>query len=130
MALTKDLPVFAVANKLLADLFVVTSHIPRAYRYTIGEKLTEGMLDVLNLIYRANSSAVKTPHLHEARERLERVRIVWRMTHDLRLAGIKRFVNISQQIEEVSKQLAGWERVQRQREAKNEQLDLFFNTEV
>jgi hypothetical protein len=130
MALTKDLPVFAAANNLLANLYVFIAHMPRTYRYSIGEQLSKGMLDVMEHIYCANSSTVKTPHLKTARERLERVRIVWRMTHDLHLAGIKRFVDISGQIENVSKQLAGWEKAQQRREAEQEELNLMLNTEV
>ena len=63
-------------------------------------------------IYRANSSFDKKPHIKKAREKIETIRIFFRLTRDLGQVGLKKFVDINENIESVSKQLAAWERSQ------------------
>ncbi len=61
-------------------------------------------------IFRANARQDKVQVLQEAREHLEVVRLYVRIMRDLHQIGNKKFVNINQRIENVSKQLTGWQK--------------------
>ena len=48
--------------------------------------------------------------MEEAREKVEIVRLIIRLTKDLHQINIKKFVSLNKRIENVSRQLTGWQR--------------------
>jgi hypothetical protein len=56
MALSHDLPIYLDTMKLLSLTIEKTKCYPRFYRYTVGEKMVNINLELLFLIYRANSN--------------------------------------------------------------------------
>ena len=67
-------------------------------------------MELLTLIFRANSRKDKAAVLEEARERIEVIRLFVRLMKDLQQTGLKQVVHINQKVEDVSKQLTGWHR--------------------
>ena len=61
-------------------------------------------------IYRANSQTDKVPVLKQARERLEVIRLLIRILFDTKQIGLKRMIAINENIEDISRQLAGWQK--------------------
>ena len=92
------------------DIFVLTKSFSREYKYTLGERLKNETLDMITNIFRANSRQDKVPVLQTARENLEVIRLHVRILKDMRLVGTERFVGINERIENISKQLTGWQR--------------------
>jgi len=110
MALYYNLPIYKASYKLVIMLFANSSTFAREYKYTAGQELKhEGLLLIKN-IYRANKATDKIIHIAEARENLEIIRLFLRLMQDLGQLSLKAFVETNQGIEEVSKQLAAWER--------------------
>ncbi|BCS86144.1 hypothetical protein prwr041_20370 [Prevotella herbatica] len=60
MALSYDLPIYRDTMKLLSLTIEKAKCYPRFYRYTVGEKMVNINLELLSLIYRANSSYEKS----------------------------------------------------------------------
>ena len=56
MALFHELPIYRDTMKLLSLTIEKAKCYPRFYRYTVGEKMVNINLDMLSLIYRANSN--------------------------------------------------------------------------
>jgi hypothetical protein len=84
---------------------------PKAYKYTLGSKLQEELIELISLIFKANvHQQKKTDYLQQAREHLEVVRLLFRLANDLKLVDLKQFVNLQKMIESVSKQLYGWQK--------------------
>tara|TARA_Y100000589_G_scaffold51120_1_gene42591 strand:- start:1625 stop:1831 length:207 start_codon:yes stop_codon:yes gene_type:complete len=65
---------------------------------------------LLTLIYRANVKRDKKDVLQEARERIEVIRLFIRLMKDMQQISIKQFVQINTSVENVSKQLTGWQK--------------------
>jgi hypothetical protein len=61
-------------------------------------------------IFRANTAQLKFDTLQNARENIEIIRLYMRLLKDLEQVGTKKFVDINERIENVSKQLAGWQK--------------------
>jgi hypothetical protein len=62
------------------------------------------------LIYRANNSFDnRIFNIKISREKVEILRLYMRLTKDLKLINISKFVNLSENIESLSKQLLAWE---------------------
>ena len=110
MAMFYDLPVYKASYDLLIDLFELVKHFSREYKYTVGEKLKNEALEMLMNIYRTNTQQQKKDTLQNAREHLEVVRLLMRLTKDMKQININRFVEVNKKIEEISKQLTGWQK--------------------
>jgi len=110
MSLHQELPVYKSSYDLLVEIFLFTKEFTKEYKYTVGESLKKETVELLIIIYRANSRPDKYFLLQEARERIEVIRLFIRLMKDLQQINIKKFVLINQKIEEVSKQLTGWQK--------------------
>jgi len=105
-----ELPVYKASYDLLVEIFRFTKNFIREYKYTVGESLKKETLELITLIYRANSRRDKFAVIQEARERIEVIRLFVRLLKDLQQISLKKFVNVNKQIENVSKQLTGWQK--------------------
>ena len=115
MALYYNLPIYKASYKLMTMLFGYSSSFSREYKYTVGQDMKNEGLSLIKNIYRANKAADKIAALGQAREDLEMIRLLTRLMQDFGQLSLKKFVEINQAIEEVSKQLASWEKYSKAR---------------
>ncbi len=113
MGLHHDLPVYKLCYELLLEIFCFTKNFTKDYKYTVGESLKKETIELLTLIFRANSSNDKKAVLQNARERIEIIRLFIRLMKDLQQISLKQFVQVNQKVENVSKQLTGWQKSQK-----------------
>jgi len=113
MALHQELPVYKATYDLLLEIFLFTKDFSKEFKYTVGESLKKETIELLTLIFRANSRRDKETVLQEARERIEVIRLFIRVMKDLHQISLKRFVQVNQKVEDVSKQLTGWQKSQK-----------------
>ena len=92
------------------EIFELAKQFKREYKYTVGEKLKNETLEMIMNIYRANTRQIKKDTLQKAREHLEVVRLLMRLTKDMKQISINRFVDVNKKIENISKQLTGWQK--------------------
>jgi len=107
------LPVYKASYDLVIEIFRIVKEFNREYKYTLGESIKKEAIEMVTDIYRANSSFTKKPYIEKAREKIETIRIFFRLARDLRQVGLRRFVDVNEKIENVSKQLSAWQRSQR-----------------
>lgn len=112
MGLHQELPVYKACYDLLLEVFRLTKDFTRDYKYTAGERLKNEAIELLTLIFRANSRKDKAAVLQEAREKIEVIRLFVRLMKDLQQISLKKFVLVNQKVEDVSKQLTGWQKSQ------------------
>jgi len=112
MALSNELPVYKATYDLLLAIFRMVKNFSKEYKYTLGENLKKETIDLLVLIYRANSVREKFDVLQSAREQVEIIRLMIRLIKDLHQINLDKFVFLNQNIENVSKQLSGWQKSQ------------------
>lgn len=112
MALFTQLPVYKLGYDLLIELYKRTSNFAREYKFTLGERLKKNATDMLINIYKANKSKKENrlQYIDEARQNIEVLRLLLRLCKDLKILGVKGFVALNMQIEELSKQLASWQK--------------------
>jgi len=109
----EELPVYKASYDLLVEIFRFTKNFNKEYKYTVGESLKKETLELITLIYRANTKQNKVDVLQEARERVEVIRLFIRLLKDLQQISLKKFVFINKQVENVAKQLTGWQQSSR-----------------
>ena len=110
MALYYNLPVYTSSYKLTLMLFSAIENFSRQYKYTTGQQIKEEAMLLIKNIYRANKAVDKIPHIGQARENVEMIRLHLRLTQDFGDLSLKKFVEINLVVEGVSKQLANWEK--------------------
>ena len=112
MALFSELPVYKLGYDLLLAIYERTKLFTREHKYTLGEKLKNETLECLINIYKANKSKQTTrlQYIDTARQNIEVVRLLLRVTKDLKIIGIKGHVALNAQVEELSKQLSSWQK--------------------
>lgn len=112
MALFSELPVYKLGYDLLIAIYQRTGKFSREYRYTMGERLKNEATDMLVHIYKANKSKKekRLQYIDAARQNVEVLRLLLRVCKDLKVIGMKGFVALNMQVEQLSKQLSSWEK--------------------
>ena len=93
---------------LLKWLLPIVSKFPKDRRYTLGQRIENKLLDILELLLKANYSKVKIDLLKKANLELEMLRYLIRLCYDLRFINLKRYEFCSEQINEIGKLVGGW----------------------
>jgi len=110
MAAYNHLPVYKASYDLLIELFRFAKNFTREYKYTVGESLKKETIGLITNIYRANSSYSKKTIIQAARENVETIRLFLRLLKDLRQINLRKFVQLNEKVESVSKQLSAWQK--------------------
>ncbi|MFA4907161.1 MAG: four helix bundle protein [archaeon] len=110
MAQYDELPVYKASYDLLLEIFRFTKEFNKEFKYTVGESIKKETLELITLIYRANSKTNKQETLQSAREKIEVIRLFIRLMKDLHQISLQKFVQVNKQVENVSKQLTGWQK--------------------
>ena len=110
MANYDQLPVYKATYDLLIRIFHIGQHWRRDIRHTLGEDLKQEVIAILQVIYQANATTDKLPHLAKARVMIVKVKVLIRIAKDLKELTVKQYASLAEQTESVSKQLTAWER--------------------
>jgi four helix bundle protein len=112
MALFTELPVYKLGYDLLLQVYKFTGSFSKEFKYTVGERLKNESLEMLINIYKANKAKTETrmQYIESARKNMEVVRLLLRVVRDLNVIGIKSYVSLNIKVEELSKQLASWQK--------------------
>lgn len=121
MAKYDELPVFKATYDLLLRIYVVSQHWSRDIRYTLGEELKKEVIEILQLIYQANSSRKKIAYLSSSKVKLVKVMLQIRIAKDLKQLTVNQYGLLAEMQENVSKQLSGWEKSECRKESKKVQ---------
>lgn len=108
MALAQELPIYRDTYQLILLLFDSTKHFSREYKYTLGQDIKRDAIQLVRSIYRANRNREKRQYLEEYLDNFELLKLEIRLCKDLKLLSIRRYVTISQLMEQIGKQATGW----------------------
>ena len=103
------LPLFQKAYDFNLEIYRTTHNFPREYKYTLGQKIKEIASELLDCIVVANSEKDKGRYFPLMKTQVEQIRIKLRLSYDLKIINSKRLEYLNRIIEEISKQVTGWE---------------------
>ncbi|MGE3152974.1 MAG: diversity-generating retroelement protein Avd [Nitrospiraceae bacterium] len=99
-------------HELLLWLIPQLDKFPHSRRFTLGERLEAGLLTVLELLVEAAYTHNKAVFLHRANLRLEVVRHLWRLAHELKVMATRQYEHGAKLIDGLGRQIGGWLRSQ------------------
>jgi len=108
MAQYQHLPIYKLTYDLLLRVMVATKDFPREYKYTLGQKLKDEIVELVVMIYRANSANDKTRPIETIIERVQVIQILVRLSHDLRILPRKHYADIAEKTDSLARQAQGW----------------------
>ncbi|MBI4742936.1 MAG: diversity-generating retroelement protein Avd [Betaproteobacteria bacterium] len=99
--------------QFLRWLVPTVEKFPRTQKFTLGDRIQSGALDVLERLIEATYSRQATPLLAAANLGLEKLRFLFRLASDLRLLDLRRYEFAARAIDEVGRLVGGWLKVSR-----------------
>ena len=104
----KELPAVQKAYDLCKELLPRVSNFPKDYKFSLGERIVENSLTILELLIQATYSRYKVKLLDEANMRLERLRFLLRLSRDLGPVSNRGYEYVMKMITELGSQVGGW----------------------
>jgi hypothetical protein len=110
-----DLPIIQKAYDLVKWYIPILNRLPRDHRFTLGERMINGLYDLLEGLMSARYITHKLPLLEQLNHRLDLLRHQTRLLLDFSLIDTDRYEYIIKLLHEVGSELGGWIKQQRQR---------------
>lgn len=111
MVIYENLPVYKASYDLILQLFHVIKKFPKEFKYTLWEQIKKEALMLISYIYKANIiKDRRNESLQKCRAYLESNKVLIRISKDLHILSLHKFIAINQSIELISKQLVARER--------------------
>lgn len=110
MATYDNLPVYKSSYDLLLLIFETVKNFTKEYKYTLWDTIKKEIINMISNIYKANRQKNKTKNIVLAREKVELLRLYFRLWRDLKIISLNKYINIQILLESISKQLTAWEK--------------------
>jgi len=110
MALHHELPIHRTGASLLALALKVQEQMPRSMKRSLGEKITQHCVDMLDLMALANASQreVRAAHIEELLTKHRAITVLLRVSFDSRYVSPKLWADSIQLLGSIGKQAGGW----------------------
>ena len=93
---------------LLKWAIPVLKKYPKDQRYLLGDRIETGIIDILELLIRANYTRDKLKELREANLKIEYLRFLWRLSVDMKYVSTRQYEFVSRQLNDTGKLVGGW----------------------
>jgi hypothetical protein len=110
MALHSDLPIYRTGVQLLTLAVKAQEQMPRGVKRTLGEKISEHCVEMLDLMALANATqrSERARHIEQLMTRLRAVTVLMRVSHDSRYVSHGLWAQSVQLLDSIGKQGGGW----------------------
>jgi len=108
MAQYKHLPIYKTTYELLKLVTEKTKHFPKDFKYSLGDKLRNEVVELVVFIYKANSVKDKRVHLLQILERIQVVEMLLLLCRDLHIINIKGYSSLVILTDSIGRQVQGW----------------------
>ncbi|MGK2829191.1 four helix bundle protein [Ralstonia pseudosolanacearum] len=110
MALHTELDVYKTGYDLFGKVTKIVANMERSFKHLIGEEIVRESSKLLLLVYRANVSDDKVPHLALMVEKVKLVELLLRLSLDMQKISPKQYWGVTQLTESISKQATAWKK--------------------
>ena len=112
MAIHKELSIYKAAYELFVLAAQITRNYPRDFKRSIGEKVRDECVEIITLIFRANVSHNKIPHIEKLLEHVQIVELLLRLSKDMRFISTGQYSSVIEITDAIGKQSTGWKKQQ------------------
>lgn len=94
-----------------------TVRFPKAYRFTLAERVQGVLFDLIAFLQDAAYGKGRQASLVGAQDCVDKLRLWNRLAKDLKCMNQRQYAFASKQIEEIGKQVGGWSRAEKRKPA-------------
>lgn len=100
------------SKKVYGTWFKVVTEFPKLYRYTLGGKIEDSFLDMLEFIFSSIylSPDQKISTLNQAITKLNSVQFFLQIAWENKCVSSKQYTDLSTELEEIGRMLGGWKK--------------------
>jgi len=108
--LNLDIPIFQKVYELYKLLYQYVATFPKKDRYTLGQRVENSLLDFMESVILASqlSKIEKLPILQKASIKLDVLKVLIRLSKDLKVLDNKKYLILESTIQEIGRMLGGW----------------------
>jgi DNA polymerase III alpha subunit len=104
-----------LCHDILKWMIPTLNKFPSQQRFTLGERVESGLLDVLEALVDAAFSKRAANPLARANLRLQRVKHLWRLAVELEVIGQRQYAHAAEQLDQLGRQIGGWQQSSREK---------------
>ncbi|MGK7940169.1 MAG: diversity-generating retroelement protein Avd [Crocosphaera sp.] len=104
----KELSVIQKTHDLIKWYIPILEKLPRTYKFTLGEKMSNHLYDLLEGLIQAKYAHRKIEILKKLNIKLDIIRHQTQLLLEFELISLKRYKYVNQLINEVGTELGGW----------------------
>jgi hypothetical protein len=104
----QHLPIYKQTYDVLLRTMVATKHFPREYKFTLGQRLKDELIELVVIIYRANSAINKQQHIEWILERIQAIQLLMRLSHDMKVLPRNHYAALAEMTDTLGRQAQGW----------------------
>lgn len=104
----QNLAIFEKTYELILWLYPTVNKFPKSQRFVLGQQIENTILEILKGIIEANQERNKLAYLKKISVELDKLRILVRLSKDLRFISIRQYSFAAEKINEIGKMLGGW----------------------
>lgn len=104
----QNLAIFEKTYELILWLYPTVNKFPKSQRFVLGQRMETAILEILEGIIEANQERNKVLYLKRVSVELDKLRILVRLSKDMRFISIKQYQFAAEKINEIGKMLGGW----------------------
>jgi len=106
--LTEDLIIYQKMYDLILYAFPILNRFPKNQRFVMAQQIQNTMVEIQKKIAEANKIRNRRRLLFEIDIELDKLRMLIRLSKDLRLIDVKKYEQFTIRITEIGKLLGGW----------------------
>ena len=103
-------PLFVHWYKTLDWIITTIERFPKQARFTIGQRLLDSSLDIVERIVEAIYTKKRAHILDQINLSLEKQRVLFRLAHDRRYISTRQYEYIAKALDEAGRMTGGWRR--------------------
>ena len=89
-------------------LYPTINKFPKSQRFVLGQRIENSILQILEGIIEANQEVNKLVYLKRISVELDKLRILIRLSKDLKFVSIRQYEFAAEKVNEIGKMLGGW----------------------
>ena len=89
-------------------LIAKTGAMPRAHRFTLGDRIYSQSLDLVTSLTQATFSRDKSRALETASDRVNSLRVLLRLSKDIQILSFDSYTHATGLLDEIGRMIGGW----------------------
>ncbi len=104
----QNLAIFEKTYELILWLYPTVNKFPKSQRFVLGQHIENAILKILQEIIQTNQEINKVIYLKQISVDLDKLRILIRLSKDLKFISVKQYQFAAEKVNEIGKMLGGW----------------------